>query len=183
MADHPEKSWFKTIGSEVIFAGRVLTTIIATFAVLSSIGSFLFAEPLQRVVGKWNEALKRGTVCSSVPSTGHEIDDVAPGRWGDVTWVGIEKFRDCGKPVISAMISNGGNFLHDAETSISGINLPVGSSAPLSYRFLVPVGTHIGPAKLQVTVAYPDAPGGAPVTISPWVPFNIVPNGALDTHE
>lgn len=115
--------------------------------------------------------------CSRIPldTRQHSVTDTRIGEWGTVTWR-VERLRsDCGQPVIYATIRNGDAILHGSRTSISGFALPVGSQT-ISYDFFVDEGVRPGLGALQVLVTYPDAVGGAPNSITPWQPFNILPS-------
>ncbi|MEL6960671.1 MAG: hypothetical protein AAGL89_17165, partial [Pseudomonadota bacterium] len=89
-------------------------------------------------------------------------------------WNGIHRLRhDCGKPVIHGWVSNGRGIMHSVDLSIDGIALPTGIHN-IAYGFRLTEGVLPGPSRIRVVVSFPEAVGGAPTVLSPWVPFEII---------
>lgn len=115
-----------------------------------------------------------GGPCAIIPIAGHFIEGARPGQWGNVKWREVERLRDdCGVPVVTGLIVNGSGFLHDAPLSISGVPVEAGFH-DFPYRFFINEGVTSGRARFRVIVTYPDASGGAPPAISPWLDFTIL---------
>lgn len=115
-----------------------------------------------------------GGPCVTFPVAGHRAVAAAPGEWTTIYWNDLVKLRDdCGQPHVTGVITNGGGLYHDAELSISGIIVPLGTFS-MSYQFFVEDRVEEGSGRFRVTVTYPDAINGAPPAISPWVPFTIL---------
>lgn len=149
----------------------------AVAAVLAVVGSgvWAFAEPqiIRWIAEKTGPLQSVGGPCAAIPKEGHSITGATPGSWGAVEWRGIIRLReDCGVPIVTGVMTNGGGFYHDAPLSISGVPLPVGAN-DLPYRFYVSEKAYHGLARFQVVVTFPDAVGGAPPAISPWLSFLI----------
>lgn len=166
------------------FIISALKHLAAGVVAISAIGTALWwlFEPrlmaiLDAEIGKVLESTphhRGGGVCATVPQFGHEIEDGRPGEWVEVIWRDVVRHRaDCGTPVVHATIENGGDILHSAELSISGVAVPPGQQ---DFRYLVkiPENVHPGSGRLWVSVDFPDAIGGAPTAFSPRWPFNIL---------
>ncbi|WP_424974274.1 hypothetical protein [Dinoroseobacter sp. S124A] len=115
-----------------------------------------------------------GGPCAHIPANGHRITGGLPGGWGEVVWRDVVRLRaNCGVPVVSGVLTNGGGYFHDAPLSISGIPLSVGAHE-LGYLFQINPEVRPGHARFRVVVTYPDAVGGAPPAISPWLSFRVI---------
>lgn len=154
---------------------RHLTATVAAVAMIAG-GAYWLFEPR---IAEWlqsfavGELIKEGGPCATIPEFGHFITGGRPGGQGSVEWRGVVRHRnDCGQPVVSGTIINGGGFYHDAPLSISGVALDVGTHQ-LKYLFMISDQAFPGAARFRVVVRYPDAVGGAPPEISPWLPFAI----------
>lgn len=116
-----------------------------------------------------------GGPCAVFPVAGHFIKGAEPGQWGEVEWRDVRRLRaDCGVPIVTGLLVNGDGFLHDAPLSITGVPVSVGQHS-FRYRFQVNSNVSSGSARFRVIVTYPDAIGGAPPAISPWLDFVIKP--------
>lgn len=158
-------------------AAELSKNILAVLALSSAVGGFLispFSSPFWSFV---SQQVRGGGVCVTFPDFGHTAQDTEQGEWGRVDWRRVEKHReDCGKPSLSIAVRNGGGILHSTVASFIGFDAPVGTNN-FTYLFRVPDCLTIpGASGVRVELTWPDAHGGAPPAISPWVPFTILPN-------
>ena len=172
MAEFPKgtvRAWLRIAIKDLLllatFSGAVLAGLQTDYARSWVMRTFDLVEP-------------SGGPCTTIPAHGHFITpEASPGDWASVEWRDVVRHRpDCGLPEVSAIVTNGGGFYHDAPLSITGVMLPVGASN-VSYRFFLREELSAGPARFRVTVTFPDANGGAPPAVSPWLPFTIVQEG------
>jgi len=162
---------------------RVAAKDVIMFITLFSLSVAMLGGPLHRlrdwvVLDLWGYtvAVEGGGVCVSIPSNGHAASRLRQGARANITWRNIHRHRDdCGIPVVTGWIANGNGVLHQVELSIEGVALPLGITPRLTYQFWMAEGDVLecGPGELQVIVSFPDAVGGAPPEISPWVPVQI----------
>jgi hypothetical protein len=129
-----------------------------------------------------NNGRNESISCTLIPNSGHYVRNknnpasniIELNSWAIIEWNNIERLRpDCGIPVVNGVIVNGNGIYHEAPLSISGISLSVGSHS-IRYEFQVLEGLEPGPSKFRVEVSFPNAVGGAPITISPWVAFTLI---------
>lgn len=97
---------------------------------------------------KWEQLRNSNLPCVSFPSRAI-IETVQPGEWAVIDWPEIIRNRECGRPEIYAVISNGNGILHQVELSISGINLPIGP-ASMKYLMKLPDNVHPGSARFKL---------------------------------
>jgi len=160
--------------SQIVYFCKHFPAAVA--AVSAVLGVFLWlAEPrIEEYITTRVQAESRGP-CVTFPRSGHRATDTPPGAWAMIYWNDIEKHRDdCGQPHVIGVITNGDGLYHDSPLSVSGVIFPVGTFN-MSYQFYIDPNVEQGNARFRVTVTYPDAVGGAPPAISPWVPFIILP--------
>ncbi|MEO0859239.1 MAG: hypothetical protein AAFY65_01400 [Pseudomonadota bacterium] len=152
-----------------------VTAILAVLGVLGG-GAMWLLEPH---IAAWlqdrvSAPVPIGGACTRIPRSGHFAGSGRSDDWVVLEWREVERLRDdCGQPDVTAIVANGDNVLHEADLSISGITLTKGTH-DLKYLFRVPNETQPGPARIRVFVNFPNAVGGAPPVISPWVRFTIL---------
>lgn len=169
-------NWLTKLGA----ASKNIMSIVAVLAFFLPL-LFWILEPRIHEYIEERASIEIAGPCVTFPESGHFATDTAIGSWGDIYWNQLVKLRDdCGAPVVTGVIVNGGGFYHDSELSIRGVTVPVGTF-DLKYKFFVKERLESGRGKFRVTVTYPNAVKGAPPIISPWVTFNILdPNLGID---
>ena len=151
-------------------AGGAARHLLTLWALVSLVGTGVIAMKADEL----REIVQHGKPCASFPGNGHMIEGAKPGEFGQVTWT-VTKLRECGRVQLRAVIINGGGIWHDAPLSFQGVPLSTGTHE-IQYKFRIPSEVRPGLGRFFVTVTYPDAPGGAPATQSPQLPFNIERN-------
>ena len=114
---------------------------------------------------------------------GHTVTDARAGDRVNITWR-FTKIHECGAPLVNVFFRNGGDVTHRFEgVSIvnedgEGVDYPVDPERvqTLTYSAVIPddQDVHPGRARAWVTLRYPACPW-APPSISPEVPFQILP--------
>lgn len=166
MSEPQKRKSYLTVAAQHV---RDVILLCGTLALLTTLTLNLWGEEISDYIDR-----EIGGVCTHIPAHGHTIRDAYAGEWTTVDWQNIVRLRDdCGPPILTGLISNGGGFLHEAPLSIPGIDLPEGSH-DLSYLFRIDERVECGAAGFRVDLIFPNAPGGAPPAKSAWVPFNVL---------
>lgn len=161
-----KEGFFKSISDK---SSGILSIVALMTIILSTI--WWIAE--DKVVLILKDILKdESHHCVVFPPSGHVIESESPGKWGTITWNGLNKFESCGIPQVTAVIVNGDGIYHDAPLSITGINVGVDEDMPIRYKFRIPPQSTPGRAWFRVTLTYSEV--GRTIN-SPRVFFQILP--------
>ena len=112
--------------------------------------------------------------CAEFPAYGNRMDDTPLGDHGTLTLT-IRRLRaECQlvRPIHLYVVDSAG-VIHDAESSFSGRNLPVGQH-PVSFAVMSPDEASTGIARVFVEVTHRLPNGLERVLVSPEVSFNIL---------